>query len=93
MAWRASTPEDHDRIATLMLALYAEDPAPIAPTREGGLATLAELAQQPLRGVAVVHEPAGGRSPEASDTTARGLDGYALLCSCCAASCPGSSAP
>ncbi|HTV25521.1 MAG TPA: GNAT family N-acetyltransferase [Polyangiaceae bacterium] len=71
MTWRASTPDDHDCIATLMLALYAEDPAPIAPSRAGGLATLAELERHPIRGLAVVHAPDGGAD----------VDAYALLCS------------
>lgn len=73
MTWRASIPDDHDRIATLMLALYAEDPAPISPSRAGGLMTLAELARHPLRGLAVVH------APDAGDPLA--IDAYALLCS------------
>jgi GNAT superfamily N-acetyltransferase len=75
MAWRASKPDDHEPITTLMLALYEEDPAPTAPSRAGGLATLAELAREPVRGLAVVHQP---------DADALGvlpIDGYALLCS------------
>jgi GNAT superfamily N-acetyltransferase len=81
MAWRASIPDDHDRIASLMLALYAEDPAPSSPTREGGLSTLAELARRPLRGVAVVHEPNIARRTNDLGGVAAELDGYALLCS------------
>jgi GNAT superfamily N-acetyltransferase len=81
MAWRASIPDDHDRIASSMLALYAEDPAPSSPTREGCLSTLAELAQRPLRGLAVVHEPDIVRRSNDLGTGAAELDGYALLCS------------
>jgi GNAT superfamily N-acetyltransferase len=80
MAWRAAERGDHEAIASLMLALYAEDPAPTAPSRAGGLATLAELAREPVRGLAVVHEPEGGAAPSSVGAAPR-LDGYALLCS------------
>jgi GNAT superfamily N-acetyltransferase len=79
MAWRASRPEDHDDIASLMLALYAEDPAPTALSRDGGRATLAALAREPIRGVALVHEPE--RHGDASSGATVALEGYALLCS------------
>src|SRR5690606_2196996 len=74
---------DHDRIARLMLALYAEDPAPRPPGRDGCLMTLAELERHPLRGVAVVHEPErAGSEPARSEVAgAPDIDGYALLCS------------
>jgi GNAT superfamily N-acetyltransferase len=75
MAWRVSKLDDHELIAHLMLELYAEDPSPTAPSRAGGLSTLAELAREPVRGLAVVHQP---------DADALGvlpIDGYALLCS------------
>lgn len=83
MSWRASTTNDHDRIARLMLALYAEDPAPRPPGRDGCLMTLAELERHPLRGVAVVHEPErAGSEPARSEVAgAPDIDGYALLCS------------
>lgn len=75
MVWRASKPDDHESIARLMLALYAEDPAPTAPSRAGGLATLEQLAREPIRGLAVVHQP------DADALGALPVDGYALLCS------------
>jgi hypothetical protein len=75
MGWRASKPDDHELIAALMLALYQEDPAPLPLSREGGLATLAELTREPIRGLAVVHQP------DAGALGAPPCDGYALLCS------------
>ena len=75
MTWRACKPDDHELIATLMLALYEEDPAPTTVSLASGLATLAELTREPIRGVALVHQPntgAHGTSP---------IEAYALLCS------------
>ncbi len=75
MAWRASKPDDHEPSAIRKLALDEEDPAPTVLSRAGGLATLAELARQPIRGLAVVHQP------DADALGALPVDGYALLCS------------
>jgi len=67
--WRAARDDEWQAVADLMLELYREDPAPTEVTRPQVLRTLARLAAEPLRGVAVV---APGE---------QGLDAYALLCS------------
>jgi GNAT superfamily N-acetyltransferase len=69
VSWREGRAEEHERVASLMLALYTEDPAPTPMTREQGLSTLRRLTAEPIRGLAVVH---GGDS---------GIEAYALLCS------------
>jgi GNAT superfamily N-acetyltransferase len=56
-------------VAKLVLALYAEDPAPTPVTLEMAHATLRRFVAEPLRGRAVVLEASAG------------VVGYALLCS------------
>lgn len=60
---------DHDAVARLVLALYAEDPAPTPVTLEMAHATLRRFVAEPLRGRAVVLEESAAKV------------GYALLCS------------
>jgi GNAT superfamily N-acetyltransferase len=67
--WRACEPKDHDEVARLVLALYAEDPAPTPVTFEMAHATLRRFSAEPLRGRAVVLEGSAG------------MVGYAFLCS------------
>jgi GNAT superfamily N-acetyltransferase len=67
--WRAARQADWEAVASLVLALYREDPAPTEVTRAQALRTLARLAAEPIRGVALVAE------------AEHGLVGYALLCS------------
>lgn len=70
MTWRPVRTSEHDGVASLMLALYAEDPAPAPMTRDKAARTLERLAAEPLRGVVVV-----------CDTAGPAVAGYALLCS------------
>lgn len=56
MNWRKVTRHEHDAVATLILALYDEDPAPTAMSRELAWRTLERLRAEPLRGCVVVHE-------------------------------------
>ena len=67
--WRACEAKDHDEVARLVLALYAEDPAPTPVTFEMARATLRRFSAEPLRGQGVVLEASAGRV------------GYAFLCS------------
>jgi len=68
-SWRECADKDHDGVARLVLALYAEDPAPAPVTLEMARATLRRFAVEPLRGRAVVLEASAG------------MLGYAFLCS------------
>lgn len=70
--WRAATRADEPALRRMMHALYVEDPSVHAMTEEKITRTLAMLAAQPMRGLAVVLEAA------AADSS---VDGYALLCS------------
>ena len=69
MEWREARADEREAVVELVLALYREDPAPEPIGAEQVAQTLARLAAEPLRGVAVVTD------------TERGLGGYALLCS------------
>jgi GNAT superfamily N-acetyltransferase len=67
--WRECEVEDHEGVAKLVLALYAEDPAPTPVTLEMARATLRRFVAEPLRGRAVVLDASAG------------VVGYAFLCS------------
>jgi ribosomal protein S18 acetylase RimI-like enzyme len=70
-AWRSAVPSDVPELVRMMLALYAEDPAPTEMTRDKAVRTLERLFNEPVRGVAIVCTV-----PDAGM-----LAGYALLCS------------
>jgi GNAT superfamily N-acetyltransferase len=70
MTWRTATPADEPALRRMMHALYVEDPSSVAMTDAKIDRTLAALARDPVRGVAVVLVDAAN-TPE----------GYALLCS------------
>jgi GNAT superfamily N-acetyltransferase len=67
--WRAAQKDEREAVASMVLALYREDPAPTEVTRAQALRTLERLEAEPVRGLALVAE------------STRGLVGYALLCS------------
>ena len=69
MDWREARADEREAVVELVLALYREDPAPEPIGAEQVARTLARLAAEPLRGVAVVIDGE------------RRLAGYALLCS------------
>jgi GNAT superfamily N-acetyltransferase len=69
VTWRECRTDEHALVASLMLALYEEDPAPTPVTTAGALRTLGRLEAEPVRGRAVLH----------GDNF--GVDAYALLCS------------
>jgi GNAT superfamily N-acetyltransferase len=69
VTWRECRAEDHPLVASMVLALYEEDPAPTPVTLEGALRTLRRLEAEPVRGRAVLHGDGFG------------VDAYALLCS------------
>ncbi len=73
MTWRTATSADDQALRRMMHALYAEDPSTVAMTDEKIERTLATLARDRVRGVAVVLDDAQG-VPGAPA-------GYALLCS------------
>jgi GNAT superfamily N-acetyltransferase len=74
MGWREAREQDDPIVIEHMLALYAEDPAPVPVSAEQCARTLLRLRAEPLRGVALGFEDTGLEGQ-------RGLAGYALLCS------------
>ena len=62
-------PDERGAVISMIVGLYAEDPAPAPVTRQQIERTLDELAARPVRGRVVVWD--SGKGPE----------GYALLCS------------
>lgn len=54
--WRLARPSDEDAIVEMSLALYREDPSPIAPGAEQVRRTLSVFRREPSRGRAIVLE-------------------------------------
>lgn len=69
MGWRSTVEAEDAVVVRHMLALYAEDPAPVPVLAEQCQHTLRRLRAEPQRGVAIGCEGSAG------------LVGYALLCS------------
>jgi GNAT superfamily N-acetyltransferase len=68
MSWRTAREDEDEAIASLSMALYADDPAPTPMSRGMALSSMARLRDEPLRGRVVVYD------------VGEGLVAYAILC-------------